>query len=63
MYSAKNKFRIKICNYMIVATVIGCFAMVYSGKRAAARGESVIKQNAEWHRKYNEEAAAKEKAK
>lgn len=47
---------------MIVGTIIGCIVMVISGKRAAARGESVQKANLEWHRKYNEEAAAKEAA-
>lgn len=47
---------------MIVATIIGSILMIISGKRAAARGESVTKDNAEWHRKYNEEAATKEAA-
>lgn len=45
---------------MILATIVGCIAMVISGKKAAARGESVVQSNEEWHRKYNEEANAKE---
>lgn len=53
----------KVCNYMLVATIIGCITMIISGKRAAKRGESVQKSNLEWHKKYNEEAAAKEAAK
>lgn len=47
---------------MMVATVIGCIIMIISGKRAAQRGESVTKWNLDWHREYNEAAAAKEKA-
>lgn len=32
--------------------------MIWSGKKAAGRGESVQKANIEWHREYNEKAAA-----
>lgn len=46
---------------MSIATAIGCFVMVISGKRAAKRGESVTKSNIEWHREYNEAAVAKER--
>lgn len=34
--------------------------MIYSGKKAAERGESVVKSNQDWHKQYNEAAAAKE---
>jgi len=54
---ARTNFRIKVCNYMIVATLIGCGIMVYSGKQAAERGETVQRQNLEWHKKINDEAA------
>lgn len=52
----------KVCNYMVVATILCCIAMVVSGKRAAARGESVSQMNLDWHKKYNEDAAVKDKA-
>lgn len=54
---ARNRFRVKVCNYMIVLTLIGCATMVISGKRAAERGESVVKMNEDWHKKYNEDFA------
>lgn len=58
--------RIRIANIMIVATLVGCGYMVYSGKQAAGRGESVQKSNIDWHKEYNaaeaEKAAAAEKS-
>lgn len=45
---------------MMALTLVGCLIMVISGKRAQERGESVQKQNLEWHRKYNEDEKAKE---
>lgn len=36
--------------------------MIISGKRAAKQGEGVQKANLDWHKKYNEEAQAKEAA-
>lgn len=53
---ARNRMRIRIANYMMAATALACLAMVYFGKQAAQRGESVAQQNIEWHRKINEEA-------
>lgn len=55
MERARNRMRIKIANYMMAATVVGCLVMVYLGKRDAKRGESLQKQNLEWHRKIKEE--------
>lgn len=42
---------------MVVATIIGCILMIISGKKAAKRGESVVKMNQDWHREYDEAAA------
>ncbi|XP_044259975.1 UPF0389 protein CG9231 [Tribolium madens] len=53
---ARNRMRIRIANYMMAATALGCLVMVYLGKQAAQRGESVSQQNIEWHRQINEEA-------
>lgn len=55
MERARNRMRIKIANYMIAATFLGCIAMVYLGKQDAKEGKSVQKQNLEWHRKIKEE--------
>nr|CAH7753105.1 unnamed protein product [Callosobruchus chinensis] len=59
MERCRNRMRIKIANYMMAATAIGCLAMVFIGKRDAKRGDTVTKQNLEWHKKINEEARAK----
>lgn len=39
---------------MIVGTIIACLVTVISGKKAQARGESVVKQNLDWHKEFNE---------
>lgn len=54
MERCRNKMRIKLANLMIGLTIIGCAIMVYSGKQAAKRGESVTKQNLEWHNQFNQ---------
>ncbi|KAK7790848.1 hypothetical protein R5R35_010722 [Gryllus longicercus] len=54
MEKARNKIRIKIANYMMLATIVGCIGFVYSGKQAAKRGESVQKMNMDWHKQINE---------
>uniref|UniRef100_A0A336JZR8 CSON014439 protein n=1 Tax=Culicoides sonorensis TaxID=179676 RepID=A0A336JZR8_CULSO len=61
MERARNRMRIKIANYMMAATVVGCLIMVYSGKKAAERGESVSKQNLDWHKSYQAKADKTEK--
>ncbi|XP_059474937.1 UPF0389 protein GA21628 isoform X2 [Neocloeon triangulifer] len=55
---ARNKARIRIANYLILGTIVACVACVISGKQAAERGESVVKMNLDWHKKYNDDAAA-----
>lgn len=54
MTLAYNKGRIKTANYMMLATIVGCIVMVYSGKQAAERGESVHKMNLDWHKAIKE---------
>ncbi|CAG9859534.1 unnamed protein product [Phyllotreta striolata] len=58
MEKCRNRVRIKIANYMMLATVIGCFAMVYVGKKEAKEGVSLVKLNQQWHDDYK---AQKEK--
>ncbi|KAH8371328.1 hypothetical protein KR093_006990 [Drosophila rubida] len=57
MERCRNKIRIKLANIMIGLTVVGCVIMVYSGKQAAKRGESVTKQNLEWHNQFKQSAS------
>lgn len=63
----RNKARIKINIMMGIATLMGCLMMIWSGKLAASRGDSVVKMNEDFHRAYKmqrqkemEAAAAKE---
>lgn len=54
MERCRNKMRIRLANIMIGLTAIGCAIMIYSGKQAAKRGESVTKMNLDWHKQFNE---------
>ena len=63
MEKARNKMRIRLANIMMAITALGCLIMVYSGKQAAERGESVQKMNLEWHKEYAEKSAAEAQAK
>lgn len=56
MERCRNQVRIKMANYMMLATVIGCIIMVISGKQAQERGDTVQKMNLDWHKEYNEKA-------
>uniref|UniRef100_A0A182QDN9 Uncharacterized protein n=1 Tax=Anopheles farauti TaxID=69004 RepID=A0A182QDN9_9DIPT len=62
MERVRNQVRIKIANYMMIATAIGCIVMVISGKKAQERGESVAQMNLDWHKEYNEKARAEYEA-
>lgn len=48
---------------MMALTLFGCILMIISGRKAAERGESVLKMNQEWHKEYNEKAQAEAQAK
>lgn len=50
MERARNRMRIKIANYMMVATLVGCIIMAYLGKQDAKKGNTLVKQNLEWHK-------------
>ncbi|XP_017770841.1 PREDICTED: UPF0389 protein CG9231 [Nicrophorus vespilloides] len=52
---ARNRMRIRIANCMMAVTMIGCFLMALSGKRAHERGESVQQQTLDRHRLLKEE--------
>ncbi|XP_040282778.1 protein FAM162B [Bufo bufo] len=53
---ARNKARIQVCYIMIAITVVACFAVIASGKKAAARHESLTSLNLakkeKWRKEY-----------
>ncbi|XP_034025361.1 protein FAM162B [Thalassophryne amazonica] len=53
---ARNRMRIKFCYAMIAATLAGCAAMIYLGKQAAHRNESLAAYNLEKQARWREEA-------
>uniref|UniRef100_A0A1L8DUT2 Protein with signal anchor n=1 Tax=Nyssomyia neivai TaxID=330878 RepID=A0A1L8DUT2_9DIPT len=62
MEKSRSKARIRISNYMIVATLVGCIIMVYSGKQAAERGDTVSKINRDWHESFKEQKKGEDHA-
>lgn len=54
MEKTRNWARIKINIILCIITAVVCVFMVYSGKQAAKRGESVRKMNIDWHKEQNE---------
>uniref|UniRef100_A0A1L8DUS6 Protein with signal anchor n=1 Tax=Nyssomyia neivai TaxID=330878 RepID=A0A1L8DUS6_9DIPT len=68
MEKSRSKARIRISNYMIVATLVGCIIMgkflplVYSGKQAAERGDTVSKINRDWHENLKEQKKKEDQA-
>nr|XP_033794297.1 protein FAM162B [Geotrypetes seraphini] len=54
--AARNKARIKACYIMIAVSIIACFAMIASGKKAAARHESLTSWNLAKKAKLRQEA-------
>lgn len=62
MERARNIMRIRIANIMMALTLVGCLLMVWSGKRARERGETVERQNLLWHQQIREEEERKRAA-
>lgn len=62
MERSRSKARIRISNILMVLSLVGCIIMVRSGKKAAEEGETLMKQNLDWHKKYNEEVNMKEES-
>ncbi|KAM7094664.1 protein FAM162B-like [Ciconia maguari] len=45
--AARNSVRIKVCYIMIALTLLGCLAMVITGKEAAKRDHTLLRMNME----------------
>ncbi|KFP21240.1 Protein FAM162B, partial [Egretta garzetta] len=54
---ARNKARVKACYIMIGLSVVACFAVIASAKKAAARHESLTSWNLAKKAKWRKEAA------
>ncbi|KAF8764060.1 UPF0389 protein CG9231-like [Argiope bruennichi] len=53
MEKVRNKSRIKLNIIFCFITAFVCIIMVYRGKKAAERGESLRKMNIQWHEEQN----------
>ncbi|KGL82932.1 Protein FAM162B, partial [Tinamus guttatus] len=60
---ARNKARVKACYIMIGLSIVACFAVIASAKKAAARHESLTSWNLAKKAKWREEAALAAQAK
>ncbi|XP_050427474.1 UPF0389 protein GA21628-like [Adelges cooleyi] len=50
----RSVVRIKVANLTMLFVILGCIGMVYTGKQARDRGESLNQRNLDWHKKYSE---------
>ncbi|XP_050524493.1 UPF0389 protein GA21628 isoform X3 [Daktulosphaira vitifoliae] len=48
----RSIIRIKVANITMLLVLVGCVAMIVSGKRARERGETISDRNLEWHKRY-----------
>jgi len=60
--AARNKLRVKVAVGMMAATLVGCMVMVYLGKQAAGRHESLTGQNMEKKARWREEGRREREA-
>ncbi|KAK2585335.1 hypothetical protein KPH14_010016 [Odynerus spinipes] len=62
MLQAKTKARVRVCNIMIVCTIIGFILAAISGKRDVAAGRTLYQRRQEWYeglrREHEAEVAA-----
>ena len=60
MFRARSKFRIKFANITIAMTLLLCIVMIYTGKLASARGDSLQKREQDRIKAYKKMAEEKE---
>ncbi|KAF1665493.1 hypothetical protein FQA23_0003592, partial [Aptenodytes patagonicus] len=60
--AARNSVRIKVCYIMIALTLLGCLAMVITGKEAAKRDHTLLRMNIEKKAKWRAEVEKDEAA-
>ncbi|XP_015179037.1 PREDICTED: UPF0389 protein CG9231 [Polistes dominula] len=57
MLQARSKVRVRICNIMIVITLIGFLIAAVSGKKEVASGNTLFKIDQDWQKNLREEHA------
>ncbi|NXU89616.1 F162B protein, partial [Xiphorhynchus elegans] len=60
--SARNIVRIKVCYIMIALTVLGCLAMIITGKEAAKKDQTLLRANTEKKAKWRTEVGKDQEA-
>ncbi|XP_065499659.1 protein FAM162B-like [Caloenas nicobarica] len=60
--AARSSVRIKVCYIMIALTLLGCLAMVITGKEAAKRDHTLLRMNIEKKAKWKAEVEKDEEA-
>nr|XP_025966912.1 protein FAM162B-like [Dromaius novaehollandiae] len=60
--ASRNSVRIKVCYIMIALTLLGCLAMVVSGKEAAKRDHTLLRMNTEKKAKWRAETERDQEA-
>ncbi|KAM6253540.1 protein FAM162B-like isoform 1-T4 [Porphyrio hochstetteri] len=60
--AARNSVRIKVCYIMIALTLLGCLAMVITGKEAAKKDHTLLRINTEKKAKWRDEVEKDEVA-
>ncbi|NXT35827.1 F162B protein, partial [Pelecanoides urinatrix] len=60
--AARSSVRIKVCYIMIALTLLGCLAMVITGKEAAKRDHTLLRLNTEKKAQWRAEVEKDEEA-
>ncbi|NWR83340.1 F162B protein, partial [Furnarius figulus] len=60
--AARNIVRIKVCYIMIALTVLGCLAMIITGKEAAKKDQTLLRVNTEKKAKWRAEVKKDQEA-
>ncbi|XP_062468776.1 protein FAM162B-like [Pezoporus occidentalis] len=60
--AARSNVRIKVCYIMIALTVLGCLAMVITGKEAAKKDQTLVRMNIEKKAKWRAEVEKEQEA-
>ncbi|NXD86086.1 F162B protein, partial [Halcyon senegalensis] len=60
--AARSSVRIKVCYIMIALTLLGCLAMVITGKEAAKRDHTLLRMNTEKKAKWRAEVEKDQEA-
>lgn len=58
MLQARSKVRVRVCNIMMVVSLIGFLVAAISGKREVASGNTLFKRNQDWQENLRKEHAA-----